>query len=224
MGINTKIRVYNSLSKSTVPLIVRDGHAISWYSCGPTVYDWSHIGHARNYLSLDLILRLLRHYFHLNVFQIMGITDVDDKIIEKARTQGGDAAGTGAADGAAGGGTGAANAGAADTTITATTTVARRYEEAFLADMLALGVTQPHIYARVSEHVHDIVLFIQRLMSNKCAYVSDDGVYFDIQQFGDHRYGKLAPQVGDQHHSVITETIDGMCGSAGEFVVYHVCM
>ena len=77
-----KLKVYNSLTKSKVPFLTRDpkGESISWYACGPTVYDDAHLGHARNYVSTDILRRILRDYFGFKVNFIMNITDVDDKV------------------------------------------------------------------------------------------------------------------------------------------------
>ncbi|KIH94704.1 cysteinyl-tRNA synthetase [Sporothrix brasiliensis 5110] len=80
------IAVYNSLKPgAAVPFVTKEDGSVSWYSCGPTVYDLSHMGHARNYVSTDVIRRILMHYFDLKVNFVMNITDVDDKIIIKAR-------------------------------------------------------------------------------------------------------------------------------------------
>jgi len=80
--------VNNSLvheSDSKIPFIPQKGNKVGWYICGPTVYDSSHMGHARNYVTFDIIRRILEDYFHYQVFSVMNITDVDDKIILKAR-------------------------------------------------------------------------------------------------------------------------------------------
>ncbi|TIC76045.1 hypothetical protein E3Q00_00177 [Wallemia mellicola] len=79
------LKVYNSLSRSKVEFIPTNGRTVTWYNCGPTVYDSSHMGHARNYLTQDIIRRILRDYFSYDVKFVMNITDVDDKIILKAR-------------------------------------------------------------------------------------------------------------------------------------------
>ncbi|KAK5036339.1 cysteinyl-tRNA synthetase [Exophiala sideris] len=80
-----ELKVYNSLTRSKVPFIPLKTEQISWYACGPTVYDDSHLGHARNYVTTDIIRRLLRDYFHFKVKFVMNITDVDDKIILRGR-------------------------------------------------------------------------------------------------------------------------------------------
>ncbi|KAK0554127.1 cysteinyl-tRNA synthetase [Tilletia horrida] len=79
------IQVYNSLTRSKTPLVPRTPGNLTWYNCGPTVYDASHMGHARNYVSQDVLRRILRDYFGFNIHLVMNITDIDDKIIVRAR-------------------------------------------------------------------------------------------------------------------------------------------
>ncbi|KAL4787839.1 tRNA synthetases class I (C) catalytic domain-containing protein [Aspergillus varians] len=83
------LKVYNSLTKSKTPFIPIDpqGKKVAWYACGPTVYDDAHLGHARNYVSTDIIRRIMRDYYKFDVHFVMNITDVDDKIILRARQQ-----------------------------------------------------------------------------------------------------------------------------------------
>ncbi|UQC82064.1 tRNA synthetase class I catalytic domain-containing protein [Colletotrichum lupini] len=82
------LKVHNSLKPGQpVPFTPINPGKVSWYACGPTVYDKSHLGHARNYVSTDIIRRIMMHYFGADVKFVMNITDVDDKIIIKARRQ-----------------------------------------------------------------------------------------------------------------------------------------
>ena len=74
------LHVYNSLTRSKVPFVPIDGKKVSWYACGPTVYDDAHLGHARNYVSTDIIRRIMRDYFKYDVRFVMNITDIDDKV------------------------------------------------------------------------------------------------------------------------------------------------
>jgi cysteinyl-tRNA synthetase len=78
--------VYNSLTDSKVPFVPVDGKKVKWYTCGPTVYDVCHMGHARAYLTFDILRRILEDYFHYEVQFAVNITDIDDKIIKRART------------------------------------------------------------------------------------------------------------------------------------------
>merc|ERR1711939_804994 len=80
-----QLKIYNSLTRSKVPFVPLQPEHITWYACGPTVYDDSHLGHARNYVTTDIIRRILRDYFHFKVHFVMNITDVDDKIILRGR-------------------------------------------------------------------------------------------------------------------------------------------
>ncbi|KAF4625698.1 hypothetical protein G7Y89_g12468 [Cudoniella acicularis] len=83
-----QLKVHNSLKPGgTVPFTPKEEGKVSWYACGPTVYDHSHLGHARNYVSTDIIRRIMRDYFGFHVKFVMNITDIDDKIILKARRQ-----------------------------------------------------------------------------------------------------------------------------------------
>jgi hypothetical protein len=82
------LKLYNSLVDDKVPFIPATGagsRQINWYACGPTVYDSAHMGHARNYVTFDVIRRVLEDYFGYNILYVMNVTDVDDKIIMRAR-------------------------------------------------------------------------------------------------------------------------------------------
>lgn len=82
-----EITIYNSLTRSKTPFVPREGKKVGWYACGPTVYDDAHLGHARNYVSQDIIRRIMTDHFKFDVNFVMNITDVDDKIILAARQQ-----------------------------------------------------------------------------------------------------------------------------------------
>eukprot|EP01136_Pigoraptor_vietnamica_P028741 Opistho-1_new@86541 len=159
---DTGVRIYNSLRDRIEPLVVARGRPMSWYACGPTVYDVAHLGHASCYVRFDIVRRILQNYFRLPIVQVMGMTDVDDKILAKASALG-----------------------------VHPTEVARQYEALFAKDMAALGVLPPHWIARVSEHIDDIVAFVQRLELREFAYTAGDGgVYFDTRKLPN--YGALA--------------------------------
>ncbi|EFN87140.1 Cysteinyl-tRNA synthetase, cytoplasmic [Harpegnathos saltator] len=82
---NTVLQLYNSLTRKKEVFVPQFGNRILWYSCGPTVYDASHMGHARSYISFDILRRVLSDYFGYDVLYVMNITDIDDKIIKRAR-------------------------------------------------------------------------------------------------------------------------------------------
>uniref|UniRef100_A0A668TR37 Cysteine--tRNA ligase, cytoplasmic n=1 Tax=Oreochromis aureus TaxID=47969 RepID=A0A668TR37_OREAU len=80
-----QLRLYNSLTRAKELFVPQKGNKVTWYCCGPTVYDASHMGHARSYISFDILRRILRDYFKYDVIYCMNITDIDDKIIKRAR-------------------------------------------------------------------------------------------------------------------------------------------
>jgi len=135
---------------------------INLFVCGPTVYDNSHIGHARTYIAFDVVARYLK-YKGFSVFYLQNITDVDDKIIQRA-----------------------AETGASPRLL------ARRFEQRYLEDMRALGVTNVSYYARATEHVPEIISQIERLIEKGFAYETQSGIYFDESRFQD--FGKLSHQ------------------------------
>lgn len=128
---------------------------INFFVCGPTVYDDSHIGHARTYIAFDVVARYFKHK-GFGVFYLQNITDVDDKIIQRAAELG-----------------------------VSSTALARKFEKRYLEDMLALGVANVNLYARATEHIPEIIGQIERLMEKGYAYETGTGVYFDESRFGD---------------------------------------
>ncbi|KAM3968100.1 LOW QUALITY PROTEIN: cysteine--tRNA ligase, cytoplasmic [Aphomia sociella] len=79
------LKLYNSLTRQKEEFVCNNGNRVNWYSCGPTVYDASHMGHARSYISFDILRRVMSNYFGYDVLYVMNITDIDDKIIKRAR-------------------------------------------------------------------------------------------------------------------------------------------
>ncbi|XP_028156308.1 cysteine--tRNA ligase, cytoplasmic isoform X4 [Ostrinia furnacalis] len=79
------LKLFNSLTRQKEEFVCSNGNKVSWYSCGPTVYDASHMGHARSYISFDILRRIMANYFGYDILYVMNITDIDDKIIKRAR-------------------------------------------------------------------------------------------------------------------------------------------
>lgn len=159
--------VYNSLTRSKCRFIPMNADKVTWYQCGPTVYDVSHVGHARTYVSLDIIRGIVRKYLGYNVILCQNITDIDDKIIVRSSEQ---------------------KIGFRE--------LAQKFETEFLEDMKLLGVQLPDVMTRVSEYVPEIVAYIEVLVKKGLAYESNGSVYFDTTAFqaAGHRYGKLKPE------------------------------
>lgn len=86
-GSRDVLKLYNSLTRSKTPFVPIAGNKVTWYCCGPTVYDSSHMGHARNYVSTDINRRILQDYFGYDVLFVQNVTDIDDKIIIRGRQQ-----------------------------------------------------------------------------------------------------------------------------------------
>ncbi|RWS31740.1 cysteine--tRNA ligase: cytoplasmic-like protein [Leptotrombidium deliense] len=86
-GNKRKLKLYNSFTKNKETFVPISGKRVFWYNCGPTVYDAAHMGHARSYITFDIIRRILQDYFRFDVLFVMNITDIDDKIIKRARQQ-----------------------------------------------------------------------------------------------------------------------------------------
>ncbi|XP_049846698.1 probable cysteine--tRNA ligase, mitochondrial isoform X1 [Schistocerca gregaria] len=171
-GFRTPINVYNSLTKCKVPFITRNKNFVYWYSCGPTVYDSAHIGHASCYVRFDIVRRILANHFGMNVVFVMGITDVDDKIIKMALSQGEDIK-----------------------------TLTRHYENEFFEDMTKLNVQRPSITARVTDYIPHIIAFVENLLTKKHGYITSDGsVYFDVKSLPG--YGKLVQVVIDEEEEI----------------------
>jgi cysteinyl-tRNA synthetase len=170
---------------------------LAWYTCGPTTYAPAHMGHARTYVCIDIIRRVLESQHRMQMSPeasshaplfVMNITDVDDKILA--------AAAAAAAETENSEGNDPSDSRSSSNPAIA---LARHYEAEFWKDLEALNCLRPHIVTRVSEHVEsDIVPYIQQLFDNGMAYEGADGVYFSVQAFNQKlnpltKYGKLAP-------------------------------
>lgn len=128
---------------------------INLFVCGPTVYDDSHIGHARTYVAFDVVARYLK-YRGFGVFYLQNITDVDDKIINRARELGVEPA-----------------------------ELAKKFERRYLEDMRALGVENVNLYARATGHISEIIEQVKTLVEKGYAYETETGVYFEEPKFED---------------------------------------
>ena len=147
------IKVYNTLSRTKEELVPREEGRISMYVCGPTVYNYIHIGNARTFINFDMIRRYLR-FAGYQVTLVENITDVDDKIINKANEEG-----------------------------VSTDEVAMKYRTAFEEDMAALGIEPPDIAPRATQCIPDMLEVIEALVEKGYAYESDGDVYFEVEKF-----------------------------------------
>jgi len=151
------LRVYNTMSRSVEEFRPLENSNVNMYTCGPTIYNYAHIGNFRAYIFEDLLRRHLK-YRGFKVVQVMNLTDVDDKTIR-----------------------GAQDAGLPLQEYTA------QYAEAFFADLRQLRIEEAEYYPAATQHVDAMIQLIQRLMDGGYAYCSDDGsVYFSIEKFADY--------------------------------------
>ena len=147
------LRVYNTLTRSKEDFIPVTEGKVGIYTCGPTVYNHVHIGNARTFLSFDVIRRYLE-YRGFDVRFVQNITDVDDKIINRAAEEGRPPA-----------------------------AVAADYTEAFIEAMRALGIKDPTVRPKATETIPEMIDLIERLIASGHAYESSGDVYFSVRSF-----------------------------------------
>ncbi len=149
------LQIYDTLSRKKKKFVPR-GKIVKMFVCGPTVYDYAHIGHARSYINFDIVARYLKWKgYKLNYVQ--NITDIDDKIIKRANEK-----------------------------KEVPARLAKRFENTYYQDMKSLNVISVSKYVRASDNIKEITHQIQRLMKKGFAYQIDDGIYFDISKFKDY--------------------------------------
>jgi cysteinyl-tRNA synthetase len=151
------LRLFNTLSGQIDELVPMNGNELRMYACGPTVYDYGHIGNFRTFLEIDVLRRFLK-LIGMPVRHVMNITDVDDKIIRNAAAMG-----------------------------VPIGEYTQKYIDAFFEDVDALGVERPEIIARATENIERMVELIQKLSEVGAAYQTDDGSwYFRLRSFPEY--------------------------------------
>jgi cysteinyl-tRNA synthetase len=151
-----EIQFHNTLTDRTEPFVPLVKGEVRAYTCGPTVYDFAHIGNFRTFVFQDVLRRYLKSRGY-RVIQVMNLTDVDDRIIQKAA--------------------------AAGVSIREYTD---KYIQAYLDDRQALNLEPPEYVARATEHIDDMVELIQRLTAQGVTYTSEGSIYFRISKFPDY--------------------------------------
>ena len=173
------IVLYNSLTKTKEDLKPVSSRSVSMYNCGPTVYQYAHIGNMRSFMLGDVLRRVLEFNGSV-VKQVMNITDVghltgdgdegDDKLEKSAKTEGKTA-----------------------------WDIAKFYADAFLADYDALNMLRPHEMPRATDHIQEQIAAISKIEKRGFTYKTSDGIYFDTQKYG--QYGVLSNQSIDEKKS-----------------------
>jgi len=162
------LRLYDTLTREKRPFVPIDPARVRMYVCGPTVYDFAHIGNARPVIVFDVLFRLLRHlYGERHVIYVRNITDVDDKI----------------------------NARAAESGVSIRDLTEGTYKN-FKEDVAALGTLPPTVEPRATEHIAEMKVLIEKLVASGCAYVAEEHVLFSVPSMPD--YGKLSKRPLDE--------------------------
>lgn len=150
------LQVYNTLSRTKEPFVPHEPHKVKMYVCGVTVYDYCHLGHARAYIVFDMIRRYLE-YRQYQVNYVQNFTDIDDKIIRRAKE-----------------------------TNTSYVDVTERFIAEYYTDFDALGIKRADLYPKATEHIGEIIQVIEALLAKGKAYVAHGDVYYDVQTFSDY--------------------------------------
>jgi len=156
--MSSVLRFFDSLSGDVVNFKPHDEKNVRFYACGPTVYDRIHIGNARSAVVFDVLYRLLRFIYGEDcVTYVRNITDVDDKIINRAK-----------------------ELGVAESDLT------RTMIDHFQSDLKYLNCLEPNFQPRVTECIDDIIRLIQKIINNGHAYIKDGNVLFDVESFDEY--------------------------------------
>ncbi|MCD6410598.1 cysteine--tRNA ligase [bacterium] len=163
------LKICNTLTRKKEIFKPRKDKKVNIFVCGPTVYDYAHIGHARTYIAFDVIVKYLRKKGY-NVFYLQNITDIDDKIINRAKEE-----------------------------EVSWKELARSFEREYKKDVKNLGINSISKYARATEHIKEIISQVERLLKKGFAYQIEDGIYYDISKFKDYGKlsGRTALQAED---------------------------
>ena len=149
-----EMKVFNSLTRREEPLAPLADNTVRFYTCGPTVYNFAHIGNFRAYTFEDILRRVIQ-FNGMKVKQVMNLTDVDDKTIRGANAAG-----------------------------VALTDYTKTYKDAFFADLQKLNIQPAEVYPAATDHIPEMIALVEKLVEKGVAYKSDDGsVYFAVTKF-----------------------------------------
>lgn len=186
------IRIYNTKTREKEDFQSAQLGKVHMYVCGPTVYNYIHIGNARTFISFDVIRRYLS-WRGFDVTFVQNITDVDDKIINKANEEGRSAA-----------------------------EVAQEYTEAFINDMHAMGVLDPDIRPKATEEIPAMIDLVQKLIDAGCAYEAEGDVYFSVRSWEKYGAlsGRDVNELESGHRDLRTEGIGNRKRDELDFAVW----
>jgi cysteinyl-tRNA synthetase len=185
------LKVYNTLTRKKEIFKPRKNQRVNIFVCGPTVYDSMHIGHAKTYIQFDTIVKYLR-YKGFKVFYLQNITDLDDKIINKAKEE-----------------------------KISPFDLARKFEEFYHQDEKKLGIDSITKYARATDYIKEIVGQVKILIKKGYAYKTIDGYYYDIKKFKDYgKLSKRTALGAEDAVSRIDESIEKR--NKGDFCLWKI--
>ena len=149
----SSLKIHNTLTKKKEEFIPVDDKHVRMYTCGPTVYNYAHIGNARPAVVSDLLVRILR-YLYPKVTYVSNITDIDDKIIKASKE-----------------------------TNKPINEITKKFEKIYNEDMNSLGVLAPDIQPRATQHIGDMIKLVKQMIDNGYAYESESHVLFDVTSY-----------------------------------------
>ncbi len=147
------IHVYNTLTRQLEPLVTREPGKVAMYACGPTPYDYPHLGNARAAVAFDIVRRYLE-YSGLQVTYVSNITDIEDKIIKRSNEQG-----------------------------IPWQALVERFVNIYFEEMDSMNVKRATVYPRATENIEEIINLVQALIDRGYGYVVDGDVYFEVRKF-----------------------------------------
>lgn len=194
--MSLKLKLYNTLTREKAEFQPIDPNNVRMYVCGPTVYDFAHIGNARPVIVFDVLFRLLRHvYGEAKVTYARNITDVDDKINARALR---DHPGLDLNE--------------------AIRLVTERTEKQFQADVTALGCLEPTVQPRATDNIAQMIGIIEKLIERGHAYAAESEVLFDTRSMSD--YGQLSKRPLDEQQAGARIAVDAHKKNPGDFVLW----
>src|SRR3989344_1889544 len=171
------LKLYNTLTRKKEIFKPIKDKKVNLFVCGITPYDFAHIGHAKTYVQFDIIVKYLR-YSGYKVFYLQNVTDMDDKIIQRAKEK-----------------------------KISPKDLAKNFEKEYIEDMKALHVNSADKFARATEHIKEIMKQVNSLIDKGFAYkIEGDGIYFNLQKFPE--YGKLSGRTTEEAEDAVSRIDD----------------
>ncbi|MCH7673903.1 cysteine--tRNA ligase [candidate division KSB1 bacterium] len=150
------LKLHNTFTKTKEEFVPVEKGKVKFYMCGPTVYDYIHIGNARAFIAGDVLRRFLK-YLGYDVTYVLNLTDIDDKIIKRSQEEG-----------------------------VPTEKITEKFSTAFFKDIDALGIEKADHYPKATEHVREIIVLIEKLIDQGTAYRANGDVYYDVSKFANY--------------------------------------